>query len=144
MADPVVYDSQLSKLFIKDTGGDEREVTDYLVGISGLPGPRDLNDATTLNRAGRHWHPTLENVVFNLELVWSQDALVGSDTVFGPLRQHTATVAFNYGPHGNTATFVKYSGNCWVRNYPIETRVGALVTCRVELQVQGTVSRGTY
>jgi hypothetical protein len=144
MADPVVFDAQVQKFSIVDTGTTERDITDYIISIEGLPGPRELSESTTLNRAGRYFHPTLENVVITLELVGSKDALVGTDTVFGPQRQDTAVRAFVYGPFGSTGGFPKYSGNCWVRNYTITGRVGTLITARVELQVQGIVSRGTY
>jgi len=144
MADPVVFDAQVQKFTIQDSSGTERDITDYIVSIAGLPGPRDLSEATTLNRSGRYYHPTLENVVVTLELVGSKDALVGTDTVFGPLRTHTATRTFFYGPFGSTGGYPKYTGSCWIRNYNITGRVGNLLTATVELQVQGTVSRTTF
>lgn len=144
MADPVVFDAQVQKFAIQDTGGTERDISDYIIAIAGLPGPRELNESTTLNRSGRYYHPTLENVVITLELVVSKDATVGTDTVFGPLRTHTATRTFYYGPFGDTATFPKYTGSCWVRNYNITGRVGSLITASVELQVQGTITRTTF
>jgi len=138
------YDSNLSKFFITDTGSDEREISPYIVSISGLPGPRELNEATALGDTGRKWHPALQNAVIILELMWSDDTDVGSDTVLGPLREHTAALAFNYGPEGNDSTDIKYSGTCWVRNYEITSRVGAMVLARAELQVNGAVAKGAY
>lgn len=144
MADPVVWDSQVQKFSIKDTGGTERDITDYIISQAGLPGPRDLNEATTLNRSGRYYHPTLENVTITLEVVASKDASVGTDTVFGPLRTHTSPTTFYYGPFGSTGGFPKYTGNAWVANYVITGRVGNLLVATVTLQVQGTVTRTTY
>lgn len=139
MADPVVFDSGLSVFKIYDTGGVERDVSDYIVSIEGLPGPRELNEATTLNQTGRKWHPTLQNATISLELVYSEDASVGSDTVFGPLRTHTSAVAFKYYPRGTSGQY--YSGNVWVRDYRVTTRVGSIVTAKVDLQVDGVVAR---
>ena len=144
MADPVVFDAQVQKFSIVDTGTTERDITDYIISIEGLPGPRELSESTTLNRAGRYAHPTLENVLITLEMVLSKDALLGTDTVFGPLRTHTSPTAFVYGPFGSTGGFPKYSGNCWVQNYTITGRVVNTITARVELKVQGVVNRGTY
>lgn len=144
MADPVVFDAQVQKFAVQDSGGTERDISDYIVSIAGLPGPRDLNESTTLNRSGRYYHPTLENVVITLELVASKDASVGTDTVFGPIRTHTSVRTFYYGPFGSTGGFPKYTGSVWVRNYNITGRVGNLITATVELQVQGTVSRTTF
>lgn len=144
MADPVVFDAQVQKFVIQDTSGTERDISDYIISIAGLPGPRDLNDSTTLNRSGRYYHPTLENVTITLEVVASQDALVGTDTVLGTLRQYTATRTFYYGPFGSTGGYIKYTGSVWVRNYSITGRVGNLLVATAELQVQGTVSRTTF
>jgi hypothetical protein len=140
----VLVDSQQSVFQITDTGAQLRDITPYVVSIDGLPGPRELAEATTLNDTGRKFYPTLENVVITLELLWSDDASVGSDTVLGPLRTHNAAVAFDYGPEGKSVGDIKYSGDAWVRNYQITSRVGNMVTSRCELQVNGTITRGTY
>ena len=133
------FDSQLSVFKITDTGATLRDVSPYITSIDGLPGPREINEATPLNQAGRKFHPSLQNVPFTLEVLWSDDALVGSDTVFGPLSRHTAATAFEYYPEG--AAGVKYNGNCWIRNFTIVTRVGNILTARVECQVDGVVTR---
>lgn len=140
----VFVDSQESAFLIDDIGAESRDLSPYIVSIDGLPGPRGLSDATALGAGGRKWHPSLEDVVFNLELMWSDDDDVGPDTVLGPLRTHTAAVDFNYGPEGATADDIKYYGTCWVRNFKITTRVGNLVMAAAELQVNGKVSRGTF
>lgn len=138
------FDSQQSVFQITDTGASLRDITPYIVSVDGLPGPRELAEATTLNSSGRNWYPTLENSKIVLELLWSDDASVGSDTVLGPLRTHSAKVAFDYGPEGKTGGDVKYSGNAWVADYRIISRVGDLVKSRCELNVDGVVTRGTY
>lgn len=141
----VFVDSQDSVFLIDDTTPDsKRDLSPYIVSIDGLPGPRELSDATALGAGGRKWHPSLENVVFNLELMWSCDDDVGPDTVLGPLRQHTAAVNFHYGPEGQASTDIRYYGTCWVRNFKITSRVGNLVMAAAELQVNGQVSRGTF
>ena len=144
MTDPVVVDSQESVFFIDDTGDVSRDLSPYIVSVDGLPGPRELSDATALGAGGRKWHPSLENVIFNLELMWSKDTEVGPDTVLGPLRQHTSPTDFNYGPEGSTTGDIKYHGKCWVRNFKITTRVGNLVMAAAECQVNGQVSRGAF
>lgn len=135
------FDSQLSVFKITDTGSTLRDVSASIVAIEGLPGPRELNEATPLNQAGHKFHPTLENGPVNLEVIFDDTANTGSDTVFGPLRTHTAAVAFEYHPVGVGTGKVKYTGNVWVRNYNIGTRVGQLLTARVELQPDGQITR---
>jgi len=139
------FDSGQSVFQITDvTPGQLRDITPYIVAIDGLPGPRELAEATTLNDTGRKFYPILENVVITLELLWSDDGTIGSDTVLGPLRTHSEAVAFDYGPEGKAQGDIKYHGAAWVRNYQVLSRVGQMVTARCELQVNGTVSRTTY
>ena len=140
----MLFDSQQSIFQITDTGAQLRDITPYIIAIDGLPGPRELAEATTLNDTGRQFYPILENVVISLELLWSDDADVGSDTVLGPLRTKDAAVAFDFGPEGKTGGDIKYSGNALVRDYRILSRVGNMVTSRCELQVNGVVGRTTY
>lgn len=140
----VFVDSQESAFLIDDVNAVSRDLSPYIVAVDGLPGPRELSDATALGAGGRKWHPSLENVIINLELMWSDDADVGPDTVLGPLRTHTAAVDFNYGPEGQAVDDVKYYGTCWVRNFKITSRVGNLVMAAAELQVNGQVSRGVF
>ncbi len=137
------FDSEISIFQIND--GTLRDISPYITSIDGLPGVRDLNIATALGDGGEKFLPSLERVINILGLMWSDDALVGPDTVFGgTLRGRAVVSAFEYGPEGKVNPDVKYSGNCWVRDYSITSRVGNMVTARVELKVDGTVSRGTF
>ena len=140
----VLFDSGKSVFQITASVGGVKDITPYVVAIDGLPGPRELAEATTLNDTGRKWYPILENVVITLELLWSDDADVGSDTVLGPLRTHSAAVGFFYGPEGKTLNDIRYKGDAWVRNYQILSRVGQMITARCELQVNGKVNRTTF
>ena len=137
-------DSQDSVFLIDDTTATQRDISPYIIAVDGLPGPRKLSEASALGDGGTKWHPGLEDVPFTLELYWSKDASLGPDTVFGPLRTHTAAVDFEFGPEGKTVGDIKYSGTCWVRNYTAPVRVGSLVFAKVELQVNGQVGRGTF
>ena len=139
-----LFDSKNAVFQITDIGATLRDISAYVKSIDGLPGSRSLKDATGLGDAGSKWNPSLEEVGIAVELMWSTDANVGPDTVFGPLRTHTASTAFDYGPDGKTAGKVKYYGTCWVKNFVIAARVGELIMARVELAVNGAVSRGTY
>ena len=138
------YDSSVSRFFIDDTGGDSRDLSPYITAMSGLPGPRRLNPATTVNDTGDKWSPGLQGATPRLELLWSDDTDVGPDTVFGPLRVHTAAVDFNYGPEGDTAGDIKYYGTCWIEDFDITSRVGNLVVATVILKVEGVVNKGTF
>ncbi len=137
------FDSQLSVFQITDTGAQLRDVSPYIVGID----PdfiRDLNSITALGSGGEEWAPTIERNSFFLDMLWSDVALIGSQTVFGPLLTFATAVAFDFGPQGKGAGDIKYSGTCFVRNWKPIVRVESQVLARVEIKVQGTLSLGTY
>lgn len=140
------YDSGISVFQITDVSpGTLRDISPYIISI-GASLTRGLSEASGLGSTGRRWHPTLEEATFGLEVIWSDEALIGSDTVLGPLLQHVAAVAFDYGPEGKGTSNgdIKYYGNCWVRNYNMTTRVGNIVVATVEIIVDNGWTRGAY
>ena len=112
--------------------------------MGGLPGTRDLNDATALGDSGSRFIPGLQRVTIDLSGMFDDTATSGPDAVLGPLRTHTSAVDFEYGPEGSATGDVKYSGTCWVVSYDLRSRVGWLVEWSATLQVEGTVTRGTF
>ena len=133
-----------SSVFQINDGSSLRNISPYITSIDGLPGAKELIDVTALGASGRAFSPGLENIVITLEVLWSDDASVGPDTVFRLVRALTAATAWDYGPEGSGSGAQKYSGTCWLRNFAIQTRVGDKLRARVELQVEGVVTLGTY
>jgi hypothetical protein len=138
------FDSKVSKFLIDDTGSVQRDLSAYITEVRGLPGPRHLNEVTALGDSGARFIPGLEDVTITLNGIFDNTATSGPDAVMGPLRTHTSAVDFEYGPEGSTSGDVKYSGTCWVLSYDLRSRVGSRVEWSAALQVEATVSRGTY
>mgnify|MGYP003135191388 CR=1 FL=1 len=140
-----LFDSKVSKFLVTDSGGTaNRDLSAYITSIGGLPGARNLNEATALGDSGATFHPGLENVTISLSGQYDDTATTGPEAVLGPLRTHTAAVAFSYGPKGNTSGFLKFSGTFWVTEFVVESSVGSLVLWTASLQVEGQVTRGTF
>ena len=134
----VFFDSRLSTFTIVDTIAEIRDISPYITKVDGLPGPRRLHNVTALGDTGDKFAPGLYGATITLELMWSTDALVGPDTIFRLLRDHTAATAFSYKPIA--AAGPNYSGNCWVEDYTIHTVVNTLVMATVVLKVDGAVN----
>ena len=132
------FDSRVSTFTIVDTGAQTRDITPYITRLEGLPGPRRLYPVTAIGDVGDKYHPSLYGATISLDLMWSNDALVGPDTIFKALRDHTAATAFVYLPGG--AGKGQYSGNCWVEDYVIHTVVNTLLMATVTLKVDGAVN----
>ncbi|MCH8311093.1 MAG: hypothetical protein IIB17_11450 [Chloroflexi bacterium] len=138
------FDSSKSRFLIDDTGGTQRDLSLYITEVSGLPGDRVLRELTGLSDSGAVFLPGVENSRIALRGLFDDTALSGPDAVLGPLRTHASAVDFEYGPEGTGSGAVKYSGTCWVRSYQLRSGVGKLVAWTASMQVEGTVTRGTY
>lgn len=138
------FDSSKSRFLIDDTGGTQRDLSLYITEVSGLPGDRVLRELTGLSDSGAVFLPGVENSRVIVRGLFDDTALSGPDAVLGPLRTHMSAVDFEYGPEGTGSGAVKYSGTCWVSSYELRSRVGKLVAWTASMQVEGTVTRGTY
>ena len=138
------FDSKVSKFLIDDTGSVQRDMSPYITEVRGLPGPRSLNEVTALGDSGARFIPGLEDVTITLSGIFDNTATSGPDAVMGPLRTHTSAVNLAYGPKGSGTGDVKYSGACWVMSYELRSRVGNLVAWSATLQMDDTVTRGTF
>ena len=138
------FDSQVSVFKLDDADGNERDLSPYLIEVSGLPGSRALDDVTGLGDAGSRFAPGIEGATIYLAGLYDSEAGSGPDAVLGPLRTHDAATEFAYGPQGVIAGAVRYAGRCWVAAYEIVSRVGSQVEFEAVLRVEGTVTRGTF
>ena len=105
-----LFDSKTAVFAVTDTGATSRNLSAYITSIDGLPGARNLNEATALGDSGATFYPGLENVTISLAGHYDDTSTTGPEAVLGPLRTHTAATAFAYGPKGSTSGFLKYSG----------------------------------
>ena len=138
------FNSKSSRFSIEDTGGAERDLSAYLTEVAGLPGRRVLDDITSLADTGRRYMAGPDVATFTLAGMFDDTATTGPDAVLGPLRSHSSSVAFSYGPGGGATGDIKYSGSCWVESYEILSSVGSRVQFSASLKVDGAVTRGTY
>ena len=139
-----IFDSQVSVFSIEDADGNERDLSPYLFEVSGLPGPRSLDDVTALGDAGSRYTPGTESATVFVAGLYDNDAGTGPDAVLGPLRTHEDPTEFVYGPQGTNAGAVRYGGRCWVAAYGIVSRVGSQVEFEAVLRVDGTVTRDVF
>lgn len=127
----VFYDSQLSVLKITDTGGELRDISPYVVNVTPHFG-RKMLDNTTLGQTHEQSKAGLNQTSLDIELLYSEDALVGTDTVLGPLLIDETARAWEYYPRGTGGK--KYSGVGLIENYQPTTRVGNLVGATATLK----------
>lgn len=55
-----------------------------------------------------------------------------------------SNLSFSVGPSGSSASDIKYSGSCIITSYDLSPAVADVVPFTLELQVTGSVTRGTW
>src|SRR5437868_2716837 len=98
----------------------------------------DTHDNTTFGAEGHTFQTGLTNGTISIAGFWDKTALVGSATVLDSLLDlDTPTLTFEYGPEGNTATNVKYTGECILQDFSYSSPVADLVSFTATLQITG-------
>lgn len=129
---------------IEDSAGTTlRNITPYIKTIS-FSRSNDANDTTTKGAEGKTYRPGLTDGEIRLTGLWDDTASTGSQTVLSSLLGVEITVGFEYGPEGNTAGMVKYSGECMLTQYDEESPVDDLVAFSATIKISGDVTLGTF
>lgn len=105
----------------------------------------DTHDNTTYGSEGHTFQTGLTNGTIVINGFWDKTASVGSATVLDSLLGlDTTTMGFEYGPEGNTATNVKYSGECILQDLSYSSPVADLITFSATLQITGDITKGVF
>lgn len=129
---------------VDDSGGTLRTISQYVDNVQGLPGGRNLSEVTAFGDGGTKSIPGLQNVAFTVSGHFDSTATTGPNAVLNSLRTASATASFEYGPEGSTTGKVKFSGECWLTEYTVDSAVAEKVSFSASFQVDGTVTSGTY
>jgi Phage tail tube protein len=114
-------------------------ITAYLSKAS-LERMRETAETTVLGVNDKTYVVGLKDATFSgegnfdppLDLILSDD-----------IGDNTNTKTLQYDPQGSTTGLPRYSFECWVTKYSIETDIGDKASCSFELQGTGAVTRST-
>lgn len=130
---------------LEDSGGStERNIGPY-VNSATFARQNDTHDTTCYGAEGHTFITGLTNGTITVAGLWDKTALVGSATVLDALLDlDTTTMTFVYGPEGNTAGQVKYTGEAILQSLDHSSPVADLVTFSATLQITGTPTKTTF
>jgi hypothetical protein len=124
---------------LDDSSGTLRDLSEYLEDAS-FPRSIETAETTTFGSSAKSYITGLTDATISLSGKFDATA----DGYLAGVVGQSATLSFEYGPAGSTAGLVKYSGECILTSYEVGATVGDAVTASVELQVSGSVTRGTF
>lgn len=104
----------------------------------------DMADATTIGAESKVWLPGLDGAEISLAGKWDSIATTGPDVVLAGDIAAKVRVGFEYGPEGNAAASIKYSGECYVMKYQVSSPLEGIVKFSATVKVDGAVTRGVF
>ena len=124
---------------VDNSGGTLTDISNTLTDVS-FPQSVDTAETSTFGSSAKSYVVGLSDATFSIS--GNFDATV--DAHLAGILGQAASVSFEYGPEGSTATYVKYTGECYLTSYEKSGAIGDVVTYSAEFQVTGAVTRGAY
>ena len=116
-------------------------LTNISTKIENINAPRQIGNATvtTLGDTAEEYIITVSDASFSMSGPWD-------DTIDAHISGVLTTnnLDYEFGPEGNTAGDIKYSGDCIVASYDIQANYQGAVQFSLQLQCSGTIARGTF
>ena len=100
----------------------------------------DMHDTSTFGDGNKDSIPGLRGGVIPLTGKFDPTA----DALFDADVAKTTSRSFEYGPQGSTGGNVKYTGECWVEGYDVDTPVSGEGKFTASLRITGAVTRTTW
>lgn len=133
-----------SYISVEDSAGTTlRNLTTYVTDVESNFN-QEVADTTTKGQTARTFVQGHTEAKLKMSGHWDNTASTGPDAVLAGLIGDTGTVGFEWGPEGNTAGDVKYSGEAILLSYNISSPLADVVMFDAEFQVTGTVTKGTF
>lgn len=132
-----------SHLGLEDAGGVLRIISDHCDSIT-QDRDWDMADSTTMGLEDKTFVPGLGGATLVLAGKWDSLAGTGPDVVLNSLAGIEVSASFEYGPEGNAAAAVKYSGEAFLSKYQVSSPLEGVVKFSATLQVTGPVARGAF
>jgi len=124
---------------LDDSGGTLRDISAFLEDVS-FPRSIETAETTTFGSSAKSYITGLTDATISISGKFDATA----DGYLAGVVGQAATLSFQYGPAGTTSGNIKYTGECIMTSYEVSATVGDVVTASAELQVTGSITRGTY
>lgn len=128
---------------VDDSGGTLQQMVG-VDNVTGLPGAAGLSEVTAFTDDGERFIRGLEGLTFTVSGTADAQATTGNLTVLNGNRTKTTTSSFEYGPQGNGSGAVKYSGECWLENFTVDSAVKDATKFSATFRLDNAITVGTF
>ncbi len=136
-------------IFKLNDGSQLRDLSPYIISLSGLPGEFDMKDTSTWGSVGERPSVGIQKNHFTVKFLFNMITSVGVATVLNAMwvAQQAGGMsarAFEYYPAGTTSGNTKISGSCFLASLDDPSDMGSnAVLVQAEFQVDNGVTVGT-
>jgi hypothetical protein len=114
------------------------DITAYVTGVD-FPRTADTAETSVFGVSSKTYVVGLKDATISIEGVWDPTVDAVLDGILG-----TVAGSFEYGPEGDTAADIKYTGECICTAYSPPATISDAGKFSATFQVTGDVTRGTY
>jgi hypothetical protein len=129
---------------VEDSAGTTlRNLTTYVTDVESN-WDQEVADTTCKGQTARTFVQGHTAMKLKISGHWDNTVTSGPDVVLASLIGDTGTCTFEWGPEGNTALDIRYTGECIALNYNISSPLADVVKFDAEFQVTGTVTKNAF
>lgn len=104
-----------------------------------FPRSFETGETSTMGSVAKTYIATKSDSSLSVEFIWDTTLDAQLNSVFDGRE-----LTFNYGPAGNTAGYIKKSGECILTEIGTPSEQGGVITCSASFQCTGAVTSGTF
>lgn len=128
---------------LNDVGAVLRNLSTYIRNVTGIPIQESpVADATAAGRDTTTQVRGIRSGSGSIEGLFDPIVTSGPDVVLFALAKNEAATAFEYGPEGNAAGKVKYSGLMRITKYILSEPYDGVCSFSADFTIDGDVTRG--
>jgi hypothetical protein len=124
---------------VDNSGGTLTDISNTLTDVS-FPQTIETAETTSFGSSAKTYIVGLTDGTLSISGNFDKTVDIHLNAIVGK----TDSVSFEYGPEGSTATYAKYTGECFLTSYEKSGGVGDVVKFSAEFQVTGAITLGTY
>jgi hypothetical protein len=127
---------------LQDAGGTLRDLSAFFDKAS-CKRAADMLETTCFGLNSKTYVAGLLDGSIPLEGYYDSTATTGPDVILAGILGGVART-FELGPEGGTTGKVRYTGQCLLKEYDIDSAVAEIVSISAELQLTGDVTKNTF
>lgn len=124
---------------LDNASGSMTDISSFVNNVD-FPETADVAETSVLGASNKTYIVGLKDATIGLTGFFDATA----DAIFGAVIGQSATLSFEYSPEGTASGKIKYTGECILTNYALSSPVGDVVAYSGDLQVSGSITRGTH